>query len=307
MPRARLSKTQVDRLNWITYLWEGGRSARTDVAKRAKTLYMRDQYSEWLPQKNTSDIENLDVPRDNILPVNVYGKTIWFGATQVQTAKKTAKLGSRVLASNFSSSEIRNMRNVYVDLGGTNNQRFAGMTCFFHQGIAVLVQKGYLQDAGRFESVLTHEFIHVRRSFSNERVLDKDEEEKKTELERIARVKNPLKGITGYYQYASSPSESIKKDRTGITGGLNRKIKGAVAVRKTKEYYPKSEIRKVHFSPPEKIDRYFDVSAPTGHYSIHIWYPKAPDNRKVNYDLKSIFGNEARIYEWSDGKRVRLN
>jgi hypothetical protein len=298
----------------MTYVWQGGRSARSDVARKAKTVYMRDQYADWLPQKNLLDIEHIDVPEDNILCSHVYGKPVWFGTGQASVTRKVAKLGSEVLASNFSANEIRKMKNIYVDLGGTNNQRYAGVTCFLAQGVAVLIASKYINDVDKFESVLTHEFIHIRRSFDKEYTLDRNDDEKRTELERIARVARPWKGVHGYYAYAKKTEEDsltmedrMIKDREGMTGSMTKKLKGVEAVRRAREYYPQSEIAKVHFSPPEKIDRYFDVTAPIGHYSVHVWYPEAPRYRKVNYDLKSIFGDDARIFEWNNGKRARLN
>jgi hypothetical protein len=173
---------------------------------------------------------------------------------------------------------------------------------------------------------MIHELVLALQHGRNEWTrYDVDEVEKKTELETVARLPaETIRGeyirTTGYYQYHPSlkgigddnerrekiinlmleDKKLVDESMEGLKGkGLKEAIDRA---------YPRSNIAQVHFSPAEKLDRYFTVEKGRFREDIHMRFtePKKVKLEKIVKGLVKYYGPGVKVYEWRDGKKVRV-
>jgi hypothetical protein len=191
--------------------------------------------------------------------------------------------------------------------------------------------------------VLIHELIHHHRAVSkakgregalahikNYQGKDRDLEESLTEAESVTREK-PLDKIqsgTGYYHYIGDKRRAIIEDRELLTkydeskhgklqktdgelkvsdeniSKLSKKnIKGLRAIKSVRENYPKTNISKLKIKGKvEAIDTFHQYEKEGVKSKIHSYNPKA---KSVNMPGSTIFRGE-KLYEWKDGKKVKI-
>jgi len=281
------------------------------------------------PRHRTSDILYLDMPRGDVVSFkSKAGRKVYVGSS-IRARREALKAAAKnVLDSNFTVDEVRSMGGLYFEASCPT--RRAAATCEHvrlgggRDANIISVKRDYLDN----EWVLTHELVHARRFGTGESLtcFDRNAEEKRTELETVARVKDFENIHVGYYQYlARKPGgwtviikggkrrmthpkveEAIKKDRIGLTGSLNKSLKGKEAVERVKEYYPKSEIFKVHFSEPEKLDRYFLVKVGGMEINLHVRYDEPVTLDQIREDMRRAYGPDAEVWEYIEGKKKRI-
>ena len=310
--------TPREREEWILSMWLGGRRGKLDFFKEAKNLipYHPNEVTKWRASKSfggTRDIEIFDTPRTDVDKLKVHGRNIAVGGSGRKKVRKHVK---RVIESNFTREEINDIKNLYIETSTIRGGGWTGQ----HQGITlpngktgsiITIRKKYHND----ENVLTHELIHAHRRKTGRRYpFDRNSDEKETELETIARINNIDIMTTGYYWHIpgvvtnEQHNAAITSDRIGITGSKSKKFKGKKAIKKSKEYYKKSQISKAKFSPGERVDRYFYIVLPNKtKIDVHQRYPKGNGNLvQIRKDFRKKYGSEIKIWEYRNGKKVRI-
>ena len=316
------------RSDWMRQMWTGGHRGKIDFFKQASEVipYSVIDAINWFDSKVKGgvDIEGFDQPRNDIDKLKAHRRMVCVGGKYRKKAKPSIK---KVISSNFTGNVLKEIKNLYIETSGIKSGgNWAGQ----HEGIhltdgnkasIITIRKGFIDS----EDVLTHELVHAHR-FATERryPFDRNKDEKETDLETVARLspQGLLNKICGYYNYIpivkekTSPSEQSKarkeaqlKDRKCLTGAVNKKLKGKRAIKKVKECYPKSEIRKAHFSPAENVDRYFLVKLPDGtKIEIHQRYPKGKRGnlREIKKAFKKKYGTGIKAWEYRNGKKVRI-
>jgi len=318
---------QLQRGDWIKYMWVGGNRGKIDFFKQSSNVipFSTTKINDWLSGKigNKSDIMGFDQPRNDIDKIKVHGRMVCVGSKYRNKLKLTAK---KVLTSNFTGQELSEIKNLYIDVKGAKKGAWAGQ----HQGVRfpngitgsiITIKSSEINN----EDVLTHELVHAHRFATGRSYpFDRNREEKETDLETIARLSPQgfVNKTCGYYNFIpsvtkiNSPNERSKarkeaqlKDRKCLTGSVSKKLKGKRVIKKVKECYPKSEIRKAHFSPAEQIDRYFLVKLPNGTtIQVHQWYPKGRKGKltEIKKAFKKKYGTGIKAWEYRNGKKVRI-
>jgi len=85
-------------------------------------------------------------------------------------------------------------------------------------------------------------------------------------------------------------------------------MKGKRLTKHIEELYDKSHISRAHFSPAEKLDRYFYIEEADGDkLDLHLRYgpKKLPTNKMAYKELKEDYPG-AKIWEYRNGKKVRV-
>lgn len=313
MAKKSYSKSKAEeRKNWIASMFERGLRGKHDYFRTARKMVMPtfQNVEKWKINPSFGsrlDILHWDVPRKDVEVVKIHGRNIYVGG---ELRKKSVPFIKRVIENNFTANEIKKIKNLYIEtdvsLPGLKGRHTGYETKGGVKFSKVTVDKKYHDD----EDTLTHEVIHAHRSASNRIVKDVDRDEKETDLEALARQSNPRIKKGGYYQYA--PKEigirnAIERDRKGLTGSMGKSLKGKKAIERTREYYPKSIISGVHFSPPELIDRYFYVILKNGtKANIHMRFDRTVPLQTIKKRLKEEHGKEIKAWEWRDGKKFRI-
>ncbi|MHA1167587.1 MAG: hypothetical protein ACTSRU_07175 [Candidatus Hodarchaeales archaeon] len=136
-----------------------------------------------------------------------------------------------------------------------------------------------------------------------------------------------------YAEYKSKSNRLIKKaiteDRILLTGSMSKSLSGKQAVKSVEKNYSKSHMARANITGrrrtnyksknrraiegwnPENQDRYFEIQ-PKGKKrkaQAHYNFPKGKksDIRSIKKDLHEKFGKGSKIWEWKDGKKVRVN
>jgi len=308
------------RQGWILARWRWGHAGAVDFGKQAQEGVTppypttSDIYWSGHPKQAKSDLVGLDHPRKDTTSFKSKAtKKVYVGATTDKTKRGLKNRAEQILRSNFTKHEINCMGSLYFE-GSRPSSRNAAATC----SSVRVTENGKITGRNHLitvkpthtnnEEVITHELVHARRHGTGEHTYDRDTEEKETELETVARVKDPPSWGGGYYQYLRDKDsfEAKTKDRIGLTGRMSRNIKGKKALKKIREYYPQSEISKAHFSPAERVDRYFVIKVNGTTIDHHMHFEGKPTKNHVIQDLKADFGENIKVWEWKDGKKVRV-
>jgi len=272
-------------------------------------------------------IEGLDIK----LLRMVDGVGVFTGTTSPELVGRRAELDyvmGRVIDENFTHDELGRLGCIGVfsvdDLREAFGDSVAGM---FHDnlpdGIMVTMDPNNVNP-----STAIHEIIHGLRVIRDEEPRDIDIDEKETELETLVRLTNIYGDAdwhvgAGYYEHIPVVKEAYSKDdditaqdeiwkavehdRKLVTGSIENHLIGEPAVTGTIEKYPDSIISTAVFSPAERLDRYFVIQRPgKREIDVHLDFDKPPDESKVIGGLTKLYGADAKIWEWKDGIKVRV-
>jgi len=319
-----------------------GHRGDTDMsfnASKRKSFDVVEHGREWQSKgqnlNSVTDVKSVDHPRGDMK--FFYGPTdrkVYIGGSNKTKRAEFKRHAKYVMSENFTREEVLEMGPLYLSVGGQS--RGAAGTCRREWGAPHITHKtgvprnphmifigpDFITDNG----VLVHELVHAKRFGMNaDEINDRDRLEKMTELETMARV-NPAQfqkiGDAGYYWYIPEVQKAYKtdwqegvklkrrfqqEDRKLILGsGKKRKMKGRSLSDKVEEVYAQCHISRAHFSPGEKVDRYFVIKK--GKQEIHEQsrYIKPISDREAKKALKEYYGSDAVIYEMQDGKRVKL-
>jgi len=307
---------KMRRSDWMRQMWTGGHRGRIDFFKQASKVipYSGTDALNWFDSKIKGgvDIEGFDQPRNDIDKLKLRGRMVCVGGKYRKQIESNVR---KVLTSNFTRQELSQIKNLYIETSEPlANAQWAGQcqTIRLYNdeklGSIITIGKKWINN----EHVLTHELVHAHRFATGRNYpYDINKDEKETELEAIARLTPQAihSGICGYYTFLPKSLSAQLKDRKCLTGSEKKKLKGKRAIKKVKECYPKSEIRKVHFSPAENVDRYFLVKLPDGtKIEIHQRYPKGKRGnlREIKKAFKKKYGKEIKAWEYRNGKKVRI-
>lgn len=317
---------------WIIGKWHWGRRGSIDWAKAA----MRRIPAEKNPIAATmqvmkgisplQDIHGYEHPRVDILPVKTKaGTTFHVGSNRVKVREQLQRWLKRVLDMNFTREEIKALKGVYVE--ARKALPYAAGTCEAYptrhgKRFIITVDPKYAPKPAELEFILTHELVHARRNAAGESVMDRDRNEKETELETVARVsKQALKALVGYYQHVPKQVQGMdleewmehakSHDRLLVTGGLKnggleKQLKGKRLLKRLKEVYDQSLISEAHFSPGEELDRYFKVKVGKVQLNLHVRFQRAVSLRELRKMLRERYGPQATVWEYKDGRKTLI-
>jgi hypothetical protein len=284
-----------------------------DYGKKAKIIVpdTQDAFTDWYYKGGHKkyDFEGKDHPIPQAKKVaNTHYK--YATASSARNAGIISKHAEKILLNNFTRKEIRQMGKIIFSVRPiVKSEDAAGMIEYRGRGDAsvITIDDSYVDD----EDIFTHELVHARLYGTNTDPQDRDIREKMTDFETIGRISHPEEKRAGYYQYIKNVDEkdAIKHDRILLTGSMMKNRKGDRFVADVRKKYNESMIKDAHFSPAEKLDRYYQVILPDGEkISIH---QRGKPNAKVSIskiiqNFKKRYGRDIKVYEWRDGKRVLL-
>jgi len=284
-----------------------------DYGKKAKIIVpdTQDAFTDWYYKGGHKkyDFEGKDHPIPQAKKVaNTHYK--YATASGARNAGIIAKRAEKILLNNFTRKEIRQMGKIIFSVRPIlKSEDAAGMIAYRRETntSVITIDDSYVDD----EDIYTHELVHARLYGTNTEPKDRDTHEKMTELETVGRTSDPGKKRAGYYQYIKNvdKKDAIKHDRILLTGSMLKSRKGDRFVADVRKKYNESMIKDAHFSPAEKLDRYYQVILPDGEkISIH---QRGKPNAKVSIskiiqNFKKRYGKDIKVYEWRDGKRVLL-
>lgn len=316
-----------NKLYWFLNRSEAG-ARRVDFDKRAENV-VEPKVSfvstgvDW--EKNPDeyskkDVVGYDMPRKDIYSNKLHGKKWFYGQKYLKKPVKD------IIGEHFTHDETSGMdvlfrtKNFKGDCAGTHSFYHYPKTDKVSHEISI-DRNSYKNESAR-KRILIHEFIHALRTKEGRRTRDRDKEEKKTNLEEIARAPvNSLDWKGGYYKHIPeskrkgkkgwlSVEQMIKSDKSGlveVAGGKETSLKGKKAKKATKKFFDDSFISKAHFSPAENVDRYFLIKLPNGvTVEEHRFYPTGSNNAKIKNSLKGKYGSNIEVWEWRDGKKVKI-
>ena len=307
--RGRVTYQKLSRIEWGDRALQK-RGNAIDHGKMAKTRKVAtpENYTTWSKSGHKKyDLEGYDHPREDIKKVpKTYHK--YAGSPKVRLSK-TTKTAEKVLRNNFTAKERKKIGKVVIEGIAPANKNWIGSNTYYRGSKLSLVK--IAPHCADSEDVYTHELIHARRHGGNEYVRDINIDEKQTEFENVGRLSSSDKMDTGYYYYIKDGSfrDNINHDRLLLTGKTGKKRKGKRYMADVRKKYSKSKIQYAHFSPAENLDRYFQVILPNGQkVSVHRRYkPRSRDTKaQILKEFKKEFGKDIRVYEWENGKRVRI-
>ncbi len=285
----------------------------------------------WLIEETGNILKGLD-PEDITLLRSVDGTHIFTGVASPYTSDIHRKLDyicNRVVDESFTPSELGTLGSIGIFC--VPELRFLGAPYegFIHSdfpdGIMIAVNVDNI-----IPGTIIHELIHGLRRIRGVDPRDFDAEEKQTELEEVARIKNIYNDSnwstgSGYYQFIDSVADAwgdsdevttevldaimkaVEHDRVLLTGSIDKNLIGEAAVTRTAQKYPESMIASAWFSPGERVDRYFVVQRPGMREAhVHLRFDDPPDESKVMSGLTKLYGSDAEIWEWKDGVKVRI-
>ena len=313
-----IKMSKMTRDGWIRYMWDAGHRGKIDFFKQSSKVipFSTSNIRQWMKGGTFGrnyDIMGFDQPRKDIEKLKIRGRTICIGGKH---RKKIESNVRKVLTSNFTGQELKEINNLYIETSAPvakawwagQHQGFCSLNGI--KGSIVTIRKDWINN----EHVLTHELVHAHRFATGRKYpYDTNKDEKETELETVARLSPQAirSGICGYYTFLPKNSwlSAQLKDRKCLTGSEKKKLKGKREIKNVKDCYPKSEIRKVHFSPAEQIDRYFLVKLPNGTtIQVHQWYPKGRKGKltEIKKAFKKKYGTGIKAWEYRNGKKVRI-
>lgn len=277
-------------------------------AKKIKTANTFDEYENWVTTGHSKyDLSGYDHPRDDVKKIKkMHYKYV---GSPVKTMPKMAKLSEKSLK-NFTTKERREIGKVIMLNEAPDRGNWLGQYQYFpSDNVSVIkISPTSIDDEG----VYTHELVHARRSKTGSRIDDRNRDETETEFETIGRISKIDDIASGYYSYISNGNakNDITHDRILLTGDVRRSRKGTRFVKDVKSKYKDSKIKDAHFSPAENLDRYFQIILPDKRVvEIHRRY-KGGRRKETNASLltsfKSEFGSNIIVYEWQNGKKVKL-
>lgn len=315
----------------ITSYERGSGSHPTRVKKHVVVGQSSVKVPDWLIKETGKALKGVD-PKDITLLRIVDGTHIFTGVAPPYTSDIHRKLDyicNRVVDESFTPGELGTLGCIGIfcipELGflGTPYEGF------FHSslpdGIMIAVNVNNM-----IPGTIIHELIHGLRGIRGTGPRDFDVEEKQTELEEVARIKNIYSDAnwnigSGYYQFVDSVADAwgdsdevttevldaimraVEHDRLLLTGSLDKNLVGEAAITRTAQKYPESVISTAWFSPAERVDRYFVVQRPgMREADVHLRFDDPPDESKVMSGLTKLYGSDAEIWEWKDGMKVRI-
>lgn len=289
------------------------------------------------PQQRTIDVYPLDYPRHDIDAFKAKtGRKVYLGSADKRTMQELRANTGFIFLENFTGPEIKQMGGVFIDAKSPGGN--AAGQCAKIEGAKgstanmVRIKKKYIGD----EWIVTHELEHAKQFGGlapgrySSYYLDRNKDETMTELATTARVHN-FRGREfegGYYIYVPSVRQALLNwrtgkgtrreyidalrkaqdmDRIGMTGSMDRTLRGKALETRLKEYYPESQVGKAHFSPAEFLDRYYQVNVGKMKIVVHRRYGESVRNQsQVKRDFRKEYGPDVKVFEWMDGKRVRI-
>jgi hypothetical protein len=133
-----------------------------------------------------------------------------------------------------------------------------------------------------------------------------------------------------YYAYLPNGWQALQQDRVTLTGSLRKSLQGDAAREAVRRKFKQTNMSrlKIGGSPrrvpqsgrcacvsgrkqpraPEWLDRFFDIDLPgKARVQVHLTQSRNQSDRAIVRDLEKRFGTSARIYEYVDGKRRRID
>lgn len=329
---------QKERRRWIERMWIWLHPGRVDFNINAQTkteATSRYSYRTWelVANRNQLDLlspQGLDRSRKDVMKFKNYaGNNIYIGSGMEAKRNKIASHTRRILRNQFTIAENRAMGSVFVEgtMGNTGAWGSNAGYPKFKGNYMRLDPKIYDSDI-----VVTHEFIHAMRWGLGDHVRDRTREEKETELETVCRIpKSSITGmdggsqrfVPGYYMYVpdlkrirrtsgygaykDAVIQSMLHDRKVIMGSVDAKMKGiSLRRRLNSDLFKKTVISQAHFSPAEKLDRYFLIKDNGIERSLHIRYGKIQTVATIKRDFIKEYGKDVEVWEYQDGKKVKF-
>jgi len=320
-------KGRRGRRNWILSMWKLRRSGHIDFSKEAENKkigkpLVDSYYWNRSDERRVKDLIFYDMPRDDVSYFKGRSnRKIYVGSGSSVRRHIFRSSVNRIIKKNFTVDEEKAMGYLFFEGTKPSMRRAAGTCESILGGIGkrkhiITVDKKYIDN----EHVITHELVHARRNSMGERWLDRDRDEKETELETLARISQVADFKGGYYQYIPEVrelimsrkdyTEALKKfkeiDSINLTGSLKKSLKSKKARERVKEYYSSSQIAKAHFSPAESLDRYFIIKSNGVTSKLHVRYKRNTPISTIREDIKKNYGVNAEAWEIRDGKKVKI-
>ena len=300
----------------------------TNIASLAGQEFFNEYKHLWSQEiRKTSDIMGFDVPFGQIARKTKAGRNVYL--TYTPSAKR--KIGDIESVSNevagiinkhFSVPEIKKMDYVAINTGTSRELRNylghipAGCTTLYPLNIkgkkrqfsCVLLHK----EATKIPSVITHELIHTIH-FRD--IRDKDFKEILTDLDALRRTGDIDSYVnkSGYYLYFyrkryGEPNRKLL--RRLVTEDLKLLRKNCRSWDDVRRVARKTNLWKLANGgnikgSAENIDRYFVVEQ--GKRRIRVHTRGSAKTKAVPVAIKRWMKQKGvRVYEWKDGKKVRL-
>ena len=323
-----------DRIAWFENRLGLGRSGISDFSRQAKSVRearSRVERVAWLltQRRRVEDMAGLDHPRVDIERVSTKaGRLFFVGATSPNKRRILRRELRSILSGCFTAEEIGYMGSVLVEASRPKLAEAAGMCEYiyamgrYHHKILI-----HPDHAGNAQ-VITHELVHAYRHglYGMRDWMDRDRCEKIAELETVARLPSSQiksEGLKcGYYYFhpevkrmlmegRKSDAEKLVvklalEDKRRLGAEMDR-LKGKRLREAIEKVYPETNIAKVHFSPPESLDRYFLIREKDGtERMLHVRFNKPSDPDDIKRQLREMYGDDVEVWEFRDGRKVRI-
>jgi hypothetical protein len=314
-------------------IWDYGEQ-NTNVVNPTKEMVKNGRLKELPPH---FDVRGFDMPRPDIRGYkNSVGRLVRVGNDSQQNIGVFGAFAIPKINAAFNTNELSRL-NLYFEYP---SNRVTGGVLGQTDSITAPDGRDYSQieinrHAMKDEPTIVHEVIHALRYLDDYENEDQDIDEAQTELETVARVSRDglmkMRNCLGYYSYMTNGWEKLKQDRILLTGSLDRNLDGETARRRVKELFHKSNIfrlrvgvmtnrkgkrnrKLVRVDPnkmrrvPEWLDRFFYVISPDKlKIKMHIQSKKYVPLREVIKDIKTEYGKTSKIWEYRDGKKVKVS
>lgn len=311
--------------------WEFGHAGDTDMSfihSRQKIYDRLDRYTGFGPQEDTT---SKDMPRKDMLSfIGPTDRKIYIGGGNKNTRKELLLLSKYRLENYFTVSEVKEMGPLYIQAGG--HRSGTGGVCSHLISVKhrthitgqirtphiICINPKFIDDS----AIGTHELIHAKRYGTRDYVNDADREEKETDLETICRISPSdmeKRSGHGYYQFIPDVRKEYRKDfHAGrelqnkyeledrkLIIGKKAGMKGRALTQRINKLYPKTHISRTHFSPAEKLDRFFIIKSGGLTIKEHVRYVEATSLEAIKTDYRKTYP-DLKMWEIRDGKEVQI-
>jgi len=258
----------LERIFYIGTMWKRGEGGKRDNRTRANTVLPLtiEDYDYWDKNKERIDLEDIDTPRRDVNEVKIGDNTIYVGGDNFVERSRNERVLRKALE-HFTKEEINDLDNLFIDCSDSFKEYtdcidYAYNTPFEYngnKGNAILLNEEETSHK-ELEVHMVHELVHALHWVRDQKSNDVETEEKKTELETMARVDTSKVSIggTGYYATAKSNTEEeniegMFQDKEALSGDIKKISKGKRLTDKVDEYYDKSYIKKQKLNLSEEV------------------------------------------------------
>ena len=292
----------------------------------------RAQVYRWFVHPNESDVKGLDNKFSDLKEILSRGKSKKRHIIIAGGTKEERENIAKHIDQAFTIKEKKVLAGTLIKIAPAGR----GVAGYYSQrrdwngkpvgAATICIDPDYTDESG----VIVHECIHALREHDKSRKggmkhvttyigKDKDLEESMTEAETRSRQKPFQTESAGYYGYVKSVDGKSKgemqtEDRVTINDidlkkhtPKERNKRGKRAISATRKNYPKTHISKLKMAgDAEAIDSFYEAEKQDGSKELIQTYQPRGGKKADAAEKKALKRDSKVLYEWRDGKKVRV-